>query len=1038
MEERAVQQEKIEGSWEGGHDAGKADWKNECSLSSLLKHSCLLCWSSPRNTDVVETDERVLAKATEIRELENAVAVENLELQEQQSDRKELEETLVKLETHKETLLQQIKATRQLCYEESQQILSLQAEEVQKESQVEEYERELARVRWRLKRLRDEVKLAKRKVEEAGERDTPLQDSIRQSYEEILQEEHTLYSLSGGAVTPESQLEESASPADTTEDDPLPMRPWGRSQSLPAYADLIMRASGSSFCNNLANTREEADDSGTSSPKMDRSDIEDDLEEGAINNEGEKEREMEESTVNPNPLSQLDFYQADPFAHCQSDHDLFNEDLFPKTDSSGGFASDPFKGSDPFAADILFPDANIGTDDGAGNVGDEADTSLSCAENKASTGTQCFESEFPDEDSDIEISYSREDLDAIAVVDDSCGFKPIQSSSEELGPEPIQGWRSHGQYSIESDPNGYELDLGTVSPPSDIEEQSLGSLAGGATTEATAGLEQGLGSGSAPAVPELDKEVLMKPNWAGDIEQTVSCYVTSSQGAESVGNIEEEPQNPVTPQNSLDSQNLFIQPDTDHNRELSFELSYEQTSQSSFDPYGFKLSPEHSSHTLLDPDEVELSPEPSENDLNFDPEPSSSQSDQLNIDCYGFDITSSQMVRDSDPYGFKLSPEEENQEVLDLCGHDNQEAMDLCTYDNNEQIEPCYYSNQEVLEPHTYENQEVLEHCSHNNEGLLDLCNNGNQELLEPSSLDNAGLVSNENQEFLDLCSHDNQEVVEPHCNITSEELLEPCNYDNQEVLEPCRHGNRELLDFSSPENLEVLDSDSHGDQDLVDFGSKENLEVLDSDSHGDQDLLDFGSKENEEVLVSGSHGNQELLDLGSNENQELLDLGSHDNQEVLDLLSKDVFPEANNNQCIVEPELDVSSTTNSSDSDVASEDLLGLELSYSSICTTNQTNTNTADTPNMAVSNMSANQDIAPANAPTSRNLLEGDLGSVFGAGGYIGCPDVADDLEPLERRPANPVAEPVRPVRPVRPPRPSLMAKEKAQSQTQGVDLK
>ncbi|AWP04674.1 Hypothetical protein SMAX5B_001322 [Scophthalmus maximus] len=240
MEEPAVQQEKIEGSWEGGHDGGKADWKNECSLSSLLKHSCLLCWSSPRDTDVVETDEGVLAKTAEIRELENAVAVENLELQEQQSDRKELEEMLVKLESHKENLVQQIKATRQLCYEESQQILSLQAEEGQKESQVEEYERELARARWRLKRLREEVKQAKRKVEEAGERNTPLQDSIRQSYEEILQEEHTLCSLSGSAVTPESQLEESTSPADTTEDDPLPLRPWGRSQSLPAYADLIM------------------------------------------------------------------------------------------------------------------------------------------------------------------------------------------------------------------------------------------------------------------------------------------------------------------------------------------------------------------------------------------------------------------------------------------------------------------------------------------------------------------------------------------------------------------------------------------------------------------------------------------------------------------------------------------------------------------------------------------------------------------------------------------------------------------------------
>ena len=53
--------------------------------------------------------------------------------------------------------------------------------------------------------------------------------------------------------------------------------------------------------------------------QMDRSDIEDDPEEGEINNERENERENEESAMNANPLSQLDFYQADPFAHCQSD-----------------------------------------------------------------------------------------------------------------------------------------------------------------------------------------------------------------------------------------------------------------------------------------------------------------------------------------------------------------------------------------------------------------------------------------------------------------------------------------------------------------------------------------------------------------------------------------------------------------------------------------------------------------------------------------------------------------------------------------------
>uniref|UniRef100_A0A096M170 Uncharacterized protein n=1 Tax=Poecilia formosa TaxID=48698 RepID=A0A096M170_POEFO len=67
MEEPAVQQEKIEKSQEQGEDRRKADWKNECSFSNLLKHSCFICWTSPGDTDVIEMDDRVLAKAAEIR-----------------------------------------------------------------------------------------------------------------------------------------------------------------------------------------------------------------------------------------------------------------------------------------------------------------------------------------------------------------------------------------------------------------------------------------------------------------------------------------------------------------------------------------------------------------------------------------------------------------------------------------------------------------------------------------------------------------------------------------------------------------------------------------------------------------------------------------------------------------------------------------------------------------------------------------------------------------------------------------------------------
>ena len=52
---------------------------------------------------------------------------------------------------------------------------------------------------------------------------------------------------------------------------------------------------------------------------MDRSDIEDEPEGDELNNEGGTEGEKEECIINPSPLSQLDFYQADPFAQCQGD-----------------------------------------------------------------------------------------------------------------------------------------------------------------------------------------------------------------------------------------------------------------------------------------------------------------------------------------------------------------------------------------------------------------------------------------------------------------------------------------------------------------------------------------------------------------------------------------------------------------------------------------------------------------------------------------------------------------------------------------------
>lgn len=52
---------------------------------------------------------------------------------------------------------------------------------------------------------------------------------------------------------------------------------------------------------------------------MDRSYIEDDPEERELINEVGMERVTEISSTDANPLNHMDFYQADPFSHCQTE-----------------------------------------------------------------------------------------------------------------------------------------------------------------------------------------------------------------------------------------------------------------------------------------------------------------------------------------------------------------------------------------------------------------------------------------------------------------------------------------------------------------------------------------------------------------------------------------------------------------------------------------------------------------------------------------------------------------------------------------------
>ena len=304
-----------------------------------------------------------------------------------------------------------------------------------------------------------------------------------------------------------------------------------------------------------------------------------------------------------------------------------------------------------------------------------------------------------------------EDAETRSVdVTQPLGFKPIQvprtmsldtQASDQAGQEGFEPsvldpsrttrsntWASQPNYSTESDPNGYEFDINAVSPPSDIEELSLGLMPASYDSEA-AGFESRPNPDFSPAdsdTPDVcDLETLPGSEEAGPDSDQPECLDASSPTGGATSDVADPPSAHLEPQGSaelgdgisfnryersdsgLDSAiGLDAQSGSEHNSKFSFgtnsfEFSSEPSNQaSSFDPYGFKLSPEHNSiQDILDPDSSDVGSEPG-NHASFEFKPSSPQPDDegATYDPYGFDLLPQSSQREtSDPYGFKLSPE---------------------------------------------------------------------------------------------------------------------------------------------------------------------------------------------------------------------------------------------------------------------------------------------------------------------------------------------------------------------------------------------
>uniref|UniRef100_A0A8C7NIL2 Epidermal growth factor receptor pathway substrate 15 n=1 Tax=Oncorhynchus mykiss TaxID=8022 RepID=A0A8C7NIL2_ONCMY len=148
-------------------------WLGVPSVSTVIKYSCLLCWSSREKSNVEqeikEQEKSIRERTSEVQDLQNQVQKESGELQRLQSQRQEVQDTLEELDQQKTTLEEQLRHICQQCSHENQLILSLEAEHTAQEQRIEEYEEQLVQAREELLRLQEESQQLEEKVQAARE-----------------------------------------------------------------------------------------------------------------------------------------------------------------------------------------------------------------------------------------------------------------------------------------------------------------------------------------------------------------------------------------------------------------------------------------------------------------------------------------------------------------------------------------------------------------------------------------------------------------------------------------------------------------------------------------------------------------------------------------------------------------------------------------------------------------------------------------------------------------------------------------------------
>uniref|UniRef100_A0AAY4CK88 Epidermal growth factor receptor pathway substrate 15 n=1 Tax=Denticeps clupeoides TaxID=299321 RepID=A0AAY4CK88_9TELE len=261
--------------------------------------------------EIREKEENIRQRSSEVQDLQDEVQKESSELQQLQSQRQEVQEALEKLEQQKSSLEEQLGVIRQQCSQESQLIMSLQTQQVEQEQRIGEYEEELSRARLELQRLQEETQLLEQKVDEARARLSPLHQSVKESHSQEHLEAHPQSQDAPGEQEESSSDEPQELRVEEEELEEVPQKE--KIQDVDPMEDLYSSA---------------------------RSGI------WALN-----------SNVSSRLLQHSPHVQYLPTYLIY--YDPFKDDPFTKGDISDPFGGDPFKGTDPFAADTFFKQSSI-------------------------------------------------------------------------------------------------------------------------------------------------------------------------------------------------------------------------------------------------------------------------------------------------------------------------------------------------------------------------------------------------------------------------------------------------------------------------------------------------------------------------------------------------------------------------------------------------------------------------------------------------------------------------------------------------------